>query len=108
MADVSTAIAAGITIVGALGGSIGYFAKARGDSIIKYQAIEITNRDQTIARIEKDNAALLSENNLLHEQNKKLSDLAQGSPQLKKLTDAIATLTRTVDTTVSKKTRKAR
>ncbi len=95
--EIGTLLAAGITIISTLGGAIGYFAKSRGDSIIKYQAIEITNRDGTITRLKEDSAALLAENRILKDQNTKLSDLAQGSPQLKTLAEAIKTLTQTVN-----------
>lgn len=100
--NAANAVLAGIAIISAIGGSIGYFAKSRGDQIIKYQAIEITNRDQTIARLEKDISGLQSENRLLHDQNKKLGDLAQGNPQLKRLTQAITTLTRAVNANMNK------
>lgn len=92
-----TLLAYALGIIGTVGGAVGYFGKSRGDTIIKYQANEIQLRDGSIARLEKDKAALLAENTLLKDQNKKLSDLAQGSPQLKTLTNAIETLTKTVN-----------
>lgn len=101
MADIRTFVGTGIVIISALGGSVGYFAKSRGDSIIKYQALEIDELTRSTARLEKDNAALLSENKLLHEQNKKLGDLAQGSPQLKKLTQAVTALTRIINNRIA-------
>lgn len=103
LADTSTfgnlgnAVVAAVAIIGALGGAVGYFAKNRGDQIIKYQAIEISERDKTIARLKEDNAALSKENKLLHDQNDKLWDRAQGNPQLKKLTQAVTALTSTVN-----------
>lgn len=83
-------------IIGLAGGAVGYFGKSRGDSIIQYQANEIALRDGTIARLKEDLAAVTSENKVLNDQNKKLSDLAQGNPQLKTLTIAIEALTKIV------------
>jgi hypothetical protein len=101
--NIGNAVIAIVAVVGALGGAVGYFAKNRGDQIIKYQAIEIDERDKTIARLEKDNAALQRENEILHDQNSKLWERAQGNPQLKKLTQAIATLTNTVNAAVAER-----
>jgi hypothetical protein len=81
-------------LVGLAGGVVGYFAKSRGDSIIEYQAREISLRDGTIARLEKDNAALVAKSNSQAEQIITLTGLAQGSPQLLKLTDEIKNLVR--------------
>lgn len=100
------AVVAIIAVVGALGGAVGYFAKNRGDQIIKYQAIEIDERDKTIARLNQDNAALRKENEILHDQNNKLWERAQGNPQLKKLTQAIATLTSTVNAAVAERSKR--
>lgn len=94
--DVGSILSVTLPIIGLVGGAVGYYGKARGDSIIKYQANEIALRDGTITRIEKDNAALQSENAVLKDQNDKLGDLAQGSPQLKTLTKAVEALTRTI------------
>jgi hypothetical protein len=86
-ADFGTLLTVSVTVIGLTGGAVGYFGKSRGDSIIKYQ----------IARLEKDNSALHAENNLLKDQNAKLSDLAQGNPQLKALTAAVETLTTVIN-----------
>ena len=91
-----TVFAYAVGVIGGLGGAVGYFAKGRGDTIIKYQTNEITLRDGTITRLEKEKSALSAENKLLKDQNAKLSDLAQGNPQLIKLTSAIEALTLTV------------
>lgn len=80
-------------LVGLAGGVVGYFAKSRGDSIIEYQAREISLRDGTIARLEKDNAALLAKSNSQAEQIATLTGLAQGSPELVKLAGEIKSLT---------------
>lgn len=90
--DVTTLLSI-LGIIGLAGGAVGYFGKARGDSIIKYQANEISLRDGTITRQDRDNTALLSENKILKDQNTRLAELAQGSPQLTTLTTAIETLT---------------
>lgn len=83
-------IAAGVlALVGVVAGLVGYFAKAKGDSIIAYQAREIELRDGTIARLEKDAAACNAERDRLKEENATLKELAQGSPQLIALTQEI-------------------
>lgn len=82
-----------IGIIGIAGGIAGYFGKSRGDSIITYQATEISLRDSTIKRLEAEVVSLESENRLLREQNKTLKGLAQGSPELVKLTAEIKALT---------------
>lgn len=95
-------LAYAVGIIGASGGVVGYFGKSRGDSIIKYQANEIQLRDGTIARLEKEATSVLTENKLLKEQNSKLWDKAQGSPQLKTLTKAVEALTTTINKTLKK------
>lgn len=79
-------------LIGLAGGIVGYFAKSRGDSIIEYQAREITLRDGTIARLEKDNAGLNSKVESQAEQIVILTGLAQGSPQLIELTREVKNL----------------
>ena len=79
-------------IVGLAAGCVGYFKKSTGDSIIAYQAREIELRDGSIARLEKSEAALTAERDRLKEENATLKELAQGSPQLVKLTNEIAAL----------------
>lgn len=86
-----------IGVTGLIGGAVGYFAKGRGDSIIAYQAKELELRDGTIARLEKDNAALTATNQAKAEQIEVLTSLAQGSPQLVKLTDEIKKLVTMMD-----------
>ncbi len=58
-----------IGLLGLSGGAVGYFAKSRGDSIIKYQAVELDLRDKAIARLEKDLAAANTKNDTLEKQN---------------------------------------
>lgn len=90
--DAGTILAAGIGIIGAVGGVTAFFGKSRGDSIIKYQTTEIQLRDGTIARLREDNAALRSENDLLKKHVDTLKGLVQGAPQLAKLTNTVDTL----------------
>lgn len=97
-------------IVGLSGGAVGYFAKGRGDSIIKYQAIEIQNRDGTIATLKDENTILKAEAaakdealKQLQNHNSYLQKLAQGSPQLAKLTKAIENQTKMLSNVLSKK-----
>jgi ABC-type transporter Mla subunit MlaD len=79
-------------VVAIAGGAAGYFKASRGDSIIKYQATEITLRDGTITNLKADLAATtqscaakddtITE---LKKHNAYLQKLGQGSPELKKL-----------------------
>lgn len=86
----------GVAIVSALGGAVGYYGKARGDSIIKYQANEISLRDGTIARQAQELAAVTAERDALKRQNADLVGLAQGSPELSKVADQIKVLAQEV------------
>lgn len=86
------------------GGAAGYFKASRGDSIIKYQATEITLRDGTITNLKADLAAATQGSSVkdetikkLEEHNKFLQKLGQGSPQLKKLTDVQQKLVTSID-----------
>lgn len=90
--DVLQIFATVIGIVGLAGGAVGYFAKGRGDSIIQYQARELQLRDETINRLEKENISLAKERDTLKEQNEKLWERAQGTPQLNKLASEIKRL----------------
>ena len=100
MSNVSlTTILSGITLISTLGGAAGYFGKSRGDSIIKYQANEIQLRDATISRLNKEATAKDEQIKAKDQQiaeikdhNKYLQKLAQGSPQLVKLTKEIKRL----------------
>lgn len=97
--DAVQLLATAIGLIGLAGGVTGYFAKGRGDSIIKYQANEIELRDGTIARLKEEGIAKdeqLKSKDLQIEQiqghNKYLQRMAQGSPQLVKLTKEIKRL----------------
>lgn len=76
-------------IVGFAGGAVGYFAKGRGDSIIAYQEKQIKLLQDDNARLEKSVVSLEAERDGLNRENKTLQRLAQGSPQLAKLTSEI-------------------
>ena len=102
--------AAILGIVGLAGGAVGYFAKGRGDSIIAYQSNEIQLRDGTITRLEKEKAEVVTNCAAKDEAIKQLQDhnaylqkLAQGSPQLKKLTVAIENQTKAIAKALEKK-----
>lgn len=106
--DVGAILPITISVVALAGGAVGYYGKARGDSIIKYQANEISLRDGTIARLEKDNAAIQARSDTLggelkhfKERNQELIELAQGAPQLKNLTAAVEALVKTVNEKLS-------
>lgn len=90
--NVISFIATGVTLVAVLGGLSAYFGKSRGDAIISYQATENGLLKGTIARLEKDGAAKDARITALEEQNATLKELAQGSPQLAKLTEQIKAL----------------
>lgn len=95
-------------IVGLAGGAAGYFKASRGDSIIKYQAIEIDALRRKVGDQEKDivtkdaaiktvEATCASKDDTITElkrNNSYLQKLGQGSPQLKKLTAAIESQTK--------------
>lgn len=75
--DILTALATCIGLVGAAGGAVGYFGKARGDTIIAYQEKALKLRDDDIARLQRENEGLLKENMTLREQNKILQGLVE-------------------------------
>lgn len=79
------------------GGVTAYFRRSVGDSLIAYQAKEIEVRDGTIARLEKENAAITAEKNRLKKENATLERLAQGSPQLANLTLAVQNNTEAIN-----------
>ena len=98
-------------VVGLAGGAVGYFAKGRGDSIIAYQSNEIQLRDGTIARQKEELTEIVTKCaakdeaiKQLQEHNAYLQKLAQGSPQLKKLTSAIDNQTKTIAKAIGSKT----
>lgn len=95
-------------VVGLAGGAAGYFKASRGDSIIKYQAIEIDGLRRKAADDEKEKVTLKAQietitascaakDETIIELKKNityLQKLGQGSPQLKKLTAAIENQTK--------------
>lgn len=95
-------------LIALAGGGAGYFKASRGDSIIKYQAIENDGLRRKIADLEKEKSDLEAEKKALdtacttkddtitelQKHNKYLQKLGQGSPQLKKLTVAIENQTK--------------
>lgn len=91
-------------IVALAGGAAGYFKASRGDSIIKYQATEIDLRDGKITNLEKDLAAAqqqcIAKDETIKKQDdhiRNLQKMAQGSPQLKKLTAVQEKLIQSID-----------
>ena len=79
-------------IIGFAGGAVGYFAKGRGDSIIQYQSKQNELLKDDNARLEKSLAAEVARREALESENTRLVGLAQGSPQLIKLTNEIKAL----------------
>lgn len=91
-------------VVAIAGGAAGYFKASRGDSIIKYQATEITLRDGTITNLKTDLAAATQSSdakdetiNELRKHNAYLQKLGQGSPELKKLAGVQEKLIQSID-----------
>lgn len=96
--------------VGLLGGAAGYFKASRGESIIKYQAVEIDALRRKIGDLEKEKIELESDAKALEatcankdetitelQKNiKYLQKLGQGSPQLKRLTTAVENQTKLI------------
>lgn len=100
--DVLPIAATSIGIIVGLGGTAGFFAKSKGDSIIAYQSTELGLRDETIKRLEGEKAALLTEQaaskasaERLKIEADRLAGLAQGNPQLEALTKAITSQSKT-------------
>lgn len=97
-------------LIALAGGAAGYFKASRGDSIIKYQALENDALRRRIGDLEKEKTELDAEKKALdtacatkddtikelQNHNKYLQKLGQGSPQLKKLTLATENNTKTV------------
>ncbi len=107
-------------IVGLAGGAAGYFKASRGDSIIKYQAIEIDGLRRTKADLEKEvvtkdaaikasESACVAKDETIAEQGKQikfLQKMGQGSPQLKKLTIAVENQTKLISKMIEKENKK--
>lgn len=99
-----------LALISIVGGLAGYFKASRGDSIIKYQTIEIGNLRIKISDLEKDivtrdakiktvEAGCLAKDETITElkrNNSYLQKLGQGSPQLKKLTTAVENQTKLI------------
>lgn len=83
-------------LIGIAGGAAGYFKASRGDSIIKYQATEISLRDGSITNLKTD-LATVTESCAAKDQtivelkkhNAYLQKLPQGGAQLKKLAEVV-------------------
>lgn len=95
-------------IIGFAGGAVGYFAKGRADAIIKAQAELIDTRDKQIADRDAKLAASESKVTLLTEQNKTLTGLAQGSPQLEALTREMKRLPKEITKLILKAMKEAK
>ena len=83
-------------IIGFAGGAVGYFAKGRGDSIIQYQSKQNELLKDDNARLEKALTAEIAKRESLEAENSRLVNLAQGSPQLIKLTNEIKNLVKEI------------
>lgn len=91
--DVAQFIAYAIAAVGFVSGLVGYYGKSRGDSIIRYQAKDVVALKSLNETLEKEKTALIAERDGYKRENDTLKGLAQGSPQLIKLTTEISKLT---------------
>lgn len=108
-------------LVSLAGGIAGYFKASRGDSIIKYQAIEIDALRRKIGDQDKEKLEIEAEKKTLEtacatkdetitelqKHNKYLQKLGQGSPQLKKLTIAIENQTKVFSQWMEKEAKKS-
>lgn len=101
--DVLPIAATSIGIIISFGGAAGFFKASKGDSIIAYQATELGLRDATIKRLEGEKAALLTEQaaakasaERLKIEADRLATLAQGTPQLETLTQAVENQTKLI------------
>lgn len=83
-------------IIGFAGGAVGYFAKGRGDSIIQYQSKQNELLKDDNGRLEKALAAETAKRESAEAENARLVSLAQGSPQLIKLTNEIKNLVKVI------------
>lgn len=93
--DASHLFTAALDLLGLLGfagGGVIYFRKGRGDALLAYASNELSLNGVTITRLEKTLAALTAERDTLKRQNADLVNLAQGSPELIKLTQEIKVL----------------
>lgn len=88
--DIITWVVGAIGLIGSVGGAVGYFAKARGDSIIAYQEKMIKNRDDEIARLLRVNEGLTKENSELSKHNTSLQKVIdQGITPVKSAIDKL-------------------
>lgn len=101
-------------VLALIGGGAGYFKASRGDSIIKYQALEndalrrrvgdlekeIVTKDAKIKTVEASCAAKDETIVELKRNNEYLQTLGQGSPELKKMNTTLSNNTKTVNSLV--------
>lgn len=97
-------------LIAIFGGAAGYFKAARGKSIIEYQTIEndalrrtLADHEKTIARLNEAGNQKDQTISKLEQHNSYLQKLGQGSPQLKKLTQAIENNTRLIEVLIKGK-----
>lgn len=107
-------LAAIITLLGVVAGLTGYFKASRGDSIIKYQALENDALRRRVGDLEKEavtkdakiktvEAACAAKDETITElkrNNEYLQTLGQGSPELKKMNTTLSNNTKTVNSLV--------
>lgn len=94
--EILSLFAVAFGIIGFAGGAVGYFAKGRGDSIIQYQSKQNELLKDDNARLEKALAAETAKRESAEAENVRLVSLAQGSPQLVKLTNEIKNLVKEI------------
>lgn len=92
-----------ITLAVGVGGLLGGFVvslrkgnKGQQSELIALQQSEIAALTGSNQRLEKDKAALLAENDALKRSNTDLKEIAQQTPDIKKLIREIANLNKTV------------
>lgn len=96
MDHIAFIIPAAIAIVGVLAGVTGYYGKTRGDTVIALLKEEIDHYVRENGVLKEENASIKSSETAKSEQIATLTKLAQGSPQLIKLTNEIKELVKIV------------
>lgn len=94
--DVISILATIVGLAGAAGGAAGFYKSARGKAVIELLTTENDALSKSNARLEKERDVARAERDALAKRNEELVGLAQGSPQLEKLTSAIENQTQVI------------
>ena len=94
--DIAQWIVAGTALIGLLGGGLGFLSSSRKDSIIKVLTQDNVATKNYNKTLEAELAKVTAERDGYRTQSDNFKQLAQGSPQLKALTQAIESQTRLI------------